>query len=134
MKIAQPSPVATSSEDTAQIFRFFDLPRELRDNIYEQPVLVEHWYMRPDMWDDLCIRAEKLNTSPLLVNRQFRDEYTKRCQDQQVLCLRDRTHWTGVTGILAALDDAKSGILAVCRATEHNKLCHVQSPLGVSHA
>ena len=114
--IAQPSAIATSREDNAQVFRFFDLPRELRDNIFEQPVLAKHWYMRPDMCDDFCIRAEKLNTSLLLVNRQFRDEYVKRCNDQQVLSLRDRTHWTGVTGILAAVDDAKSGILAMCRA------------------
>lgn len=91
--IAQPSAVATCREDDAQVFRFFDLPRELRDNIYEQPVLAKHWYMRPDMWDDFCIRAEKLNTSLLLVSRQFRDEYVERCCEEQVLCLRDRTHW-----------------------------------------
>lgn len=89
--ITQPSAVATSREDNAQVFRFFDLPRELRDNIYEQPVLVKYWHTPTLLIDDHSrhVQGEKLSKSTLLVNRQFRDEYTERCSDQQTLCLRD---------------------------------------------
>jgi len=128
--IAQPSSAAMSREDTAETFRFFDLPRELRDNIYEQPTLADHWHMPPYAYDDFCVKAEKLNTSMLLVNRQFRDEYVERCLDQQVLSLRDCPHWTGATSILAALDEARSWILAMCAAKFST---HLGAPRSLRH-
>jgi hypothetical protein len=121
---AQPSLAPSSEEvqDTMDIFRFFDLPRELRDKVHEQPVLVEHWHMRPftdlpDAGDHyFCTKAEKLRTSLLLVNRQFRDEYVEQCMTQQVLCLSDLPDWIGDSSVLAALNWAKFWILAICKS------------------
>jgi hypothetical protein len=81
--------IATTREDTAHIFRFFDLLRELRNKIYEQPILMDHWLVPTYLEHDIHIEAEKLSMSLLLVNRQFRDEYTERCEDQQALFLHD---------------------------------------------
>ena len=105
-------------EDSAHIFRFFDLPRELRDKIYEQPVLMEHWRIPSLMVNghdhDRYVRGEKLNTSLLLVNRQFRDEYTERCSDQQTLCLRDYLDFSDTIGVLNVLDELRSWVLSIC--------------------
>lgn len=110
------SSVGKSREDFAHIFRFFDLPRELRDKIYEQPVLMEQWHAPTIMLldRDRYTQGEKLNTSLLLVNRQFRDEYTERCLDQQTLCLRDCLDFSDVIGVLNVLDELRSWVLAIC--------------------
>ena len=82
--ITQPSLVAKSREENSHIFRFYDLLRELRDKIYEQPILMEHFNMPTIMLDNHSryIQGEKVSASLLLVSRQFRDEYTERCSDQ----------------------------------------------------
>lgn len=110
------SSVGKSREDFAHIFRFFDLPRELRDKIHEQPVLMEQWHAPTIMLldRDRYTQGEKLNTSLLLVNRQFRDEYTERCLDQQTLCLRDCLDFSDVIGVLNVLDELRSWVLAIC--------------------
>lgn len=83
-----------SSKTTAQdasppYFDFFGLPRELRDKIYEQPVLFERDWVpdRHDLHFELEVR--KLRTSLLLVDRQFHNEYRERCEAHQVLYVQD---------------------------------------------
>ena len=81
------------ANDSTRFFDFFGLPRELRDKIYEQPVLFEYEHLTMSSMSDLITKAKKLRTSLLSVSRQFRDEYTERCAGQQVLCMRDYC-WT----------------------------------------
>jgi hypothetical protein len=70
-------------------FDFLGLLRELRDKIYEQPVLFKYEHI-PAINDKAWItKAKKLRTSLLSVSHQFRNEYTERCAGQQVLCMRD---------------------------------------------
>jgi hypothetical protein len=78
-----------SANDSTRFFDFFGLPRELRDKIYEQPVLFEYEHLPTNGQDDLISKVKKLRTSLLQMSRQFRDEYTERCAGQQVLCMRD---------------------------------------------
>lgn len=109
--------LATKSHgDSAHIFRFFELPRELRDKIYEQPVLMEHWHIFSLMLNhhDRYTQGEKLSTSLLLVNHQFRDEYTERCWDQPTLCLRDYLDFSDNIGVLNLLDELRSWALSIC--------------------
>jgi hypothetical protein len=106
--ITPTSSAATSREDTAHIFRFFDLPRELRDKIYEQPVLMDHWLVPFYPEQDIHIEAEKLSMSLLLVNRQFRDEYTEMCEDQQALLLHDAFRSLDDASILNEVDMLRS--------------------------
>lgn len=83
------SPSATSSNGSEGVFDFFGLPRELRDKIYEQPVLMEHQRLPVDTGEDFLMKAKKLRTSLLLICHQFKREYSERCDKQQMLCLRD---------------------------------------------
>lgn len=110
--------VAKSHEDPAHIFRFFDLPRELRDMIYEQPILMQHWHTRTPMLDDHCLytKGKKLDTSLLLVSRQFRNEYTERCLDQQTLSLRDCFDFSDAIGLMTVLDSLMCWVLDICLA------------------
>jgi hypothetical protein len=105
---------AQGFQDTTNIFRFFDLPRELRDKIYEQPVLSERWRMPAgDIFYDrgFCTKVEKLRSSLLLVNRHFKDEYTERCLDREVLCLRSQV--SNFCSVFRALDRVESWITAM---------------------
>jgi len=83
------SSMTAAANNSTQFFDFFALPRELRDKIYEQPVLSEYEHLPTKSEDDLITKAKKLRTSLLSVSRQFRDEYAERCAGQQVLCMRD---------------------------------------------
>lgn len=82
------STIATSDSSEGML-NFFDLPRELRDKIYEQPVLFENQRL-PSTEKGFFIKAKKLRTSLLLINRQFKREYSEQCEKQQALCFRDR--------------------------------------------
>jgi len=116
--ITQPSTVAEALEITSHSFRFFDLPRELRDEIYEQPVLREHFNIPTLMLEGHSrhIQGKKLSASLLLVSRQFRDEYTERCLDQQILCLRDWLDFSDTMGVLTVLDELRSWVIDICTA------------------
>jgi hypothetical protein len=116
--ITQPSTVAEAPEATSHIFRFFDLPRELRDEIYEPPALREHFNIPTLMLEGHSrhIQGQKLSASLLLVSRQFRDECTERCLDQQILCLRDWLDFSDTTGVLTVLDELRSWVIAICTA------------------
>ena len=88
------------ANDSTRFFDFFGLPRELRDKIYEQPVLFEYEHLPVSSREDLITKAKKLRTSLLSVSRQFRDEYTERCAEQQVLCMRDHCVTNGDKAVL----------------------------------
>ena len=96
-----------SANDSARFFDFFGLPRELRDNIYEQPVLFEYEHLPTDREKDLITKAKKLRTSLLLVSRQFREEYTERCTGQEILCIRDHCEALGATTVLPSPNRAR---------------------------
>jgi hypothetical protein len=107
---------STSSlvNNSTRLFDFFGLPRELRDKIYEQPVLMDHWLVPTYLEHDIHIEAVKLRMSLLLVNRQFRDEYTERCEDQQALFLHDAFTSLEDASILAEFDMLRSWVLGIC--------------------
>jgi hypothetical protein len=131
--ITPPSSAAKSREDTAHIFRFFDLPRELRDKIYEQPVLMDHWLVPNYLEHDIHIEAEKLSMSLLLVNRQFREEYTERCEDQQALILHDAFTSLDDASIINEFDMLRCWTLGICyweSAREPDALFHLEDYLG----
>lgn len=94
--------------DNSKVFNFFGLPRELRDKIYEQPTLVEHEKLTPFANQDTCflLKAKKLRTSLLLINRQFKQEYGERCSGQQVLCLKNCTDATEYVDVVPELQKA----------------------------
>lgn len=85
---------ANSSDGSNGVFNFFGLPRELRDKIYEQPVLFEYQHLPTTADGQFFIKAKKLRTSLLLVNSHFKREYSERCNNQQVLCFRDHSEAT----------------------------------------
>lgn len=99
--------VATNGN--SKVFNFFGLPRELRDKIYEQPTLVEHEKLTPFANDDTCflMKAKKLRTSLLLINRQFKREYGERCSGKQVLCLKDHPDVSEYVEVVPALNKAQ---------------------------
>lgn len=79
---------------------------------------MEHWHipslMLNDYGHDRYTQGEKLSTSLLLVNHQFRDEYTERCSDQSTLCLRDYLDFSDTIGVLNVLDELRSWALSIC--------------------
>lgn len=105
--VATLSSIPASASDSTRFFDFFGLPRELRDKIYEQPVLFEYEHLPANSEKDFITKAKKLRTSLLLVSRQFRDEYTERCIGQQVLCLRDHCETWGSSAIIPSPNRAR---------------------------
>lgn len=101
------SSVPASANDSIRFFDFFGLPRELRDKIYEQPVLFEYEHLPTTSREDLITKAKKLRTSLLLVSRQFRDEYTERCAGQQALCMRDHCAFRGDIAVSPSPEGAR---------------------------
>jgi len=95
-----------SANNSTRFFDFFGLPRELRDKIYEQPILFEYEHLPTDSENGLIAKAKKLDTSLLLVSRQFRDEYTERCAGRQVLCMRDHCKYLGSKDVIPLPDRA----------------------------
>lgn len=91
------------------VFNFFGLPRELRDRIYEEPILVEHQQLTTFANQDTCflMKAKKLRTSLLLVNRQFKREYSERCSGRQVLCLKNHSDASEYVEVVPALNKAQ---------------------------
>lgn len=86
--------LTSATNDNNRVFDFFGLPRELRDKIYDQPTLLEHQQL-PALGSDginFLMKAKKLRTSLLLINRQFEREYRERCSGRQALCLQ---HYPG---------------------------------------
>ena len=68
------SSIPESANDSARFFDFFGLPRELRDKIYEQPVLFEYEHLPTISAKDMIAKVKKLRTSLLLVSQEFREE------------------------------------------------------------
>jgi hypothetical protein len=83
------SSAVRAAMDTSRVFDFFGLPLELRDRIYEHPVLLEEAYLPERSTRDFKTRIRKLRTSLLLVSQQFHYEYRKVCAPQQVLYMED---------------------------------------------
>ena len=96
-----------SANSSTRFFDFFGLPRELRDKIFEQPVLFEYEHLPTSSTYDFITKAKKLRTSLLLVSRQFCDEYTERCTGQQVLCLQDHCETWGGTALIPSPNRAR---------------------------
>jgi hypothetical protein len=101
------SSILSPVNDSTRLFDFSGLPRELRDKIYEEPVLFEYEHLPAIGEPDWITKAKKLRTSLLLVSRQFRDEYTERCAGQQVLCMRDHCMVRGAQAILPSPNRAR---------------------------
>jgi hypothetical protein len=99
--------VLASVDTSARPFDFFGLPRELRDKIYEQPVLFEYEHLPAIGELDWITKAKKLRTSLLLVRRQFRSEYAERCTGRQILCMRDHCLVRGAEAILPSPNRAR---------------------------
>lgn len=76
---------ATVLETVPSYFDFFGLPRELRDKIYEQPVLLQDKDIPEAIKDEYASTVKKLCTSLLLVSRQFGNEYRDRCAAHQAV-------------------------------------------------
>lgn len=71
--------------------------------------------------------------SLLLVNRQFRDEYTERCEDQQTLFLHDAFKSLDKRSILNELEMLKGWVTGICyfaSATEPTALRELEGFLG----
>jgi hypothetical protein len=98
----------TSTSNSTRFFDFFGLPRELRDKIYEQPVLFEYEHLSTNSENGLITKAKKLRTSLLRVSRQFRDEYTETCTGQEALCIRDHCKIWGRKAVLPSPNRARS--------------------------
>lgn len=103
------------------------------DKIYEQPVLMNHWLVPFYLEHDIQIEAEKLRMTLLLVNHQFRDEFTEWCEDQQALYLHDACKSLDDAIILAEFDILRSWALTICyfeSAREPTTLLQLEGYLG----
>lgn len=105
-----------------RFFDFFALPRELRDKIYEQPVLFEYEHLTAIGELDWITKAKKLRTSLLLVSRQFRDEYAEKCAGNQVLCMRDHCGVRGAQAILSSPHRARFWTMEFHFTTDNTNL------------
>lgn len=66
---------ASGTSDLHNIFPFFELPRELRDMVYDEGLDDHEMTLKCGM----MLRAMAVaNTNFLLVNRQFQEEYQQR--------------------------------------------------------
>ena len=92
--------MASDANEPIQVFRFFELSRELRDTIYDQPCMLDDkliiaqneepesdvYYNDPG--NRLRIQAKKPETNLLLVSHKFADEYKERCKGRIELFVR----------------------------------------------
>lgn len=116
------SSVPASANDSTRFFDFFGLPRELRDKIYEQPALFEHQNLHTHDGERFHTNAKRLDTSLLLVSRQFHYEYSDRCADQQMLCLRDYPDFLTTSPVITVPDKAR------CWTLDY---CNISGPVGL---
>lgn len=94
---------------------------------------MDHWLVPFYPEQDIHIEAEKLSMSLLLVNRQFRDEYTEMCEDQQALLLHDAFRSLDDASILNEVDMLRSWVLGICyweSVREPDALFELESYLG----
>jgi hypothetical protein len=104
--------------DTSRVFDFFGLPLELRDRIYEHPVLLEEEDLPERSPKDFKTRVRKLRTSLLLKSRQFHYEYRKICASQQVLNMGDHPWMSGFLANLQWPHKASSWLMDYCTGGE----------------
>jgi hypothetical protein len=88
-----PGPEQTPKRPQQQVFRFFDLPRELRDDIYDQSLVFKTKYASQH---GVRLRARRSTIlSLLLVNHQFQAEYLERAAQHTCLVVTDRGTFHG---------------------------------------
>jgi hypothetical protein len=104
--------------DTSRVFDFFGLPLELRDRIYEHPVLLEDEQLPERSAKDFKTKIRKLRTSLLLVSRQFHYEYRKICASQQVLYMEDHPWMSGTIANLQWPHKAPLWMMDYCTGDE----------------
>ncbi|EMC94949.1 hypothetical protein BAUCODRAFT_519967 [Baudoinia panamericana UAMH 10762] len=75
------------------IFRFFDLPREMRDQIYDESLTFKQKYQSQH---GIRLRGRRVvNPALLLVSKQFHQEYVERADRKTTLVIVDRNVYHG---------------------------------------
>ncbi|KAI7212189.1 hypothetical protein KC333_g7253 [Hortaea werneckii] len=92
--------VSTQKKQTST-FNFFNLPRELRDSIYDESLIFKRKF---EDQSGVRIRGRRLvQIHLLLINRQFRDEYLERAEKKTCLVIVDRDRYHGESLKLPAI-------------------------------
>ncbi|KAK5124222.1 hypothetical protein LTR85_001925 [Meristemomyces frigidus] len=85
--------VAKNEAQEAGVFDFFSLPRELRDQIYEEALQYKKKFQSQH---GARIRGRRIaEVSLQLVSKQFRQEYLERAERETCLVIVDRDHYHG---------------------------------------
>ncbi|KAK5108867.1 hypothetical protein LTR62_007757 [Meristemomyces frigidus] len=127
-------------------FRFFDLPRELRDQIYTESLVYKRKYLSQH---GARLRGRQVaHPNILLISKQFKTEYLERAEEHTTLVIVDRPEFHGekitlpreisyarhVELHLAIACDAPDHFVNQCRVTKevrmhHNWLSHLCSQM-----
>ncbi|KAI7337466.1 hypothetical protein KC315_g2299 [Hortaea werneckii] len=84
---------AVAQKEQTSTFNFFNLPRELRDSIYDESLIFKRKF---EDQSGVRLRGRRLvQIHLLLINRQFRDEYLERAEKKTCLVIVDRDRYHG---------------------------------------
>ena len=94
--ISRPSPDGKTTESLVKqggVFDFFNLPRELRDQIYADCL---QFKVKFESQHGVRLRGRRVAQGSLLqINHQFRHEYLERAEKETCLVIVDRDHFHG---------------------------------------